>query len=153
MVLLFTHTFACIWWFIGYHSSPENDGWQFRDENVARVLLGVEPRESGVAGLLVPSAAGDGSTIVNSTMLKIILDQEVGLGKQYLTSLYWATSLVMKSPWLPPSRSSEQVFAIISIVIGAMLFAAFIGARRRFTPTLRMTLRRPCSPIQSQSIR
>lgn len=35
--------------------------------------------------------------------------------------------MVMKSPWLSPSISGEQVYASFTVIIGAMLFAAFIG--------------------------
>ena len=38
-----------------------------------------------------------------------------------------ARSMVMKSPWLAPSMGTEQLFACLTVVLGAMLFAMFIG--------------------------
>lgn len=46
---------------------------------------------------------------------------------RYITSLYWALTMVMKSPWLAPSIALEQIYASITVILGAMLFAAFIG--------------------------
>ena len=52
---------------------------------------------------------------------------DVSLGKKYMTSLYWALTMVMKSPWLAPRPSGEQAFACLIVVCGAIVFAAFIG--------------------------
>ena len=49
------------------------------------------------------------------------------MAKKYLTSLYWALTMVMKSPWLSPSIRGEQIYASVTVIVGAMLFAAFIG--------------------------
>ena len=32
-------------------------------------------------------------------------EKRAGLAKVYVTSLYWALSMVMKSPWLPPQST------------------------------------------------
>ena len=41
--------------------------------------------------------------------------------------MYWALTMVMKSPWLAPARTSEQIYASVIVVMGAMAFAVFIG--------------------------
>jgi CRP-like cAMP-binding protein len=92
---------------------------------VARVLLQSDPFQSNDPLLFMPSV--DDSPILNGSHVRFLIDNEVSMDKQYLTSLYWALTMVMKSPWLPPSRANEQIFASIILVLGAMLFAAFIG--------------------------
>ena len=52
---------------------------------------------------------------------------QVGVGKSYITSMYWALTMVMKSPWLPPQSTGEQAYCSMVIVFGAIVFAAFLG--------------------------
>ena len=60
--------------------------------------------------------------VLNTTRYRELLD-EVAFAKKYLTSMYWALTMVMKSPWLSPSMEAEQLFACISLIMGTMLFA------------------------------
>ena len=66
-------------------------------------------------------------TVLNRTRLRELYDEQVPLGKKYITALYWALTMVMKSPWLYPHTSGQQIYASIAVILGAMLFAAFIG--------------------------
>ena len=117
-MLLATHTFGCIWWKVGQDTGDE--GWMYRDLKVVRALLHYDPFDSDDELLIL----GDGS--VNKTHLRFLID-DVPMSKKYLTALYWALTMVMKSPWLAPSMANEQIFASIILILGAMLFAAFIG--------------------------
>eukprot|EP00854_Cymbomonas_tetramitiformis_P001520 gene1520-2153_t len=49
------------------------------------------------------------------------------LTERYMSSLYWSLTTLMKSPFLAPSTVPELAFAGISVVIGAVLFAAMLG--------------------------
>lgn len=121
LLLLCTHCMACLWWMVGW--GIRNDrGWQF-NAKAASVLLEMDLIEMDDA-LLIDSVHGEG--VSNTTRLRELIDA-VPLPKKYLTSLYWALTMVMKSPWLSPSIAGEQVYASFTVVIGAMLFAAFIG--------------------------
>ena len=123
LLLLCTHAMACLWWRVGWGIS-NNRGWQF-DDRAAKVLLEVDELEHDTACLDYSSAQDN--IVCNSTQLRERINM-VPLYKKYLTSLYWALTMVMKSPWLPPSIAGEQFYASCTVVIGAMLFAAFIGS-------------------------
>ena len=41
------------------------------------------------------------------------------VGVRYICSLYWALTMVMKSPWLPPKSTGEQMYACSVVVMGA----------------------------------
>ena len=122
LVLLCTHFFACIWWKVGW-DTPGMQGWQF-DVKTASVLLESDITEQPSSATGMDFFYEDEA--FNRTQLRERLD-EVSIAKKYITSLYWALTMVMKSPWLAPSFGNEQVFACITVVLGAMLFAAFIG--------------------------
>ncbi len=122
LLLLCTHMMACVWWSVGWSVSNDR-GWQF-ESKVATVLLEADVFE--LDDPLLTEASVHGDLAFNSTRLRERLDQ-VPLQKKYLTSLYWALTMVMKSPWLSPSIASEQIYASFTVIIGAMLFAAFIG--------------------------
>ena len=118
-ILLTTNALACIWWRIGY-DTPEFRGWQFRP-HAAATLLQYNPMDADDELLVLPTG------MLNKTRLYELFQTEVGMDKKYLTSLYWALTVVMKSPWLPPEMASEQVFSAIAIVASVMLFAGFVA--------------------------
>ena len=102
-----------------------------RFPQVAATLLEYEPYDSTDPYLIMTNTAGVG--VLNTTHLRYLLDNEVTMPKKYVTSLYWSLTMVMKSPWLAPSNHPEQIYAILVLIMGAMLFAAFIG---NFTTTI-----------------
>jgi CRP-like cAMP-binding protein len=84
--------------------------------------LAREPRVAYAAGspLWLPMRY-NASTLLN------VYETRVSLGKLYLTSVYWALTMVMKSPWLPPKSTGEQAVACLYVVMGAVTFAWFLG--------------------------
>ena len=79
--------------------------------------------------------------------LLAIYRHNVGLSKTYVTSLYWALTMVMKSPWLPPRATGEQMFACSIVVLGAVVFAIFLGQvpfapppKKKSSPSLSLSL-------------
>ena len=110
---LFTHLVACLWWRIGLEG--REDGWQFQEDVVSIMLARADPPISPVA---------------NFTALSAAFKTEVPVARRYLTSLYWALTMVMKSPWLPPGPWGEQVFSCVLVVLGVIVFAIFIGIAR-----------------------
>ena len=126
LFLLFAHWIACLWWLIGFHAGPL--GWPYAP-HVATILLG----DASDAALAERTGAGEAfaaeAAVANQTLLEQLYQEHdlVPLGKRYLTAVYWALTMVMKSPWLPPARTSEQIYASIVVVLGAMAFAVFIG--------------------------
>lgn len=89
---------------------------------VASVLLQQDPFGSDDTALTLTHPVSN-EIVINSTRFRELLLEEVPFRKKYLTSMYWALTMVMKSPWLSPSMESEQLFACISLILGAMLFA------------------------------
>ena len=126
LFLLFAHWIACLWWLIGFHAGPL--GWPYAP-HVATILLG-DASDAALAertGADVAYAAE--AAVANQTLLEQLYREHdlVPLGKKYLTAVYWALTMVMKSPWLAPARTSEQIYASVIVVMGAMAFAVFIG--------------------------
>ena len=126
LFLLFAHWIACLWWIIGFHAGPL--GWPYAP-HVATILLG-DASDAALAertGADVAYAAE--AAVANQTLLEQLYREHdlVPLGKKYLTAVYWALTMVMKSPWLAPARTSEQIYASVIVVMGAMAFAVFIG--------------------------
>ena len=46
---------------------------------------------------------------------------------QYLSSMYWSLTTLMKTPWVGPDTVLEKIFASLAVVMGAILFAALLG--------------------------
>ena len=46
---------------------------------------------------------------------------------QYLSSMYWSLTTLMKTPWVGPDTVWEKMFASLAVVMGAILFAALLG--------------------------
>lgn len=46
---------------------------------------------------------------------------------QYLSSMYWSLTTLMKTPWVGPDTVGEKMFASAAVVMGAILFAALLG--------------------------
>jgi len=51
------------------------------------------------------------------------LGVEASLAQAYLTSFYWALTMLMKTPMVGPETINEKIFACFTIAIGAILFA------------------------------
>jgi len=57
---------------------------------------------------------------------------DIDLGKKYVTSMYWALTMVVKSPWIAPGTTAEQIFSSFVIIIGTLAFVTFIGTFTAF---------------------
>lgn len=132
--LVFTHCIACFWWMVGV--SMKEKGWQFQDEIVPLLLQDIDWVSQAQPSMRLaaePTISVDLSrpgwlpSQYNATELLDMYETEVQLGKVYMTSLYWALTMVMKSPWLPPRSSGEQAYACVCVVFGAIAFAWFLG--------------------------
>ena len=136
--LTFTHFVGCFWWLVG--RGMGSDGWQFQpkivplllqdlnwedEENLA--LLGTEEQVVLGPDIIDPGAPTWLPPRYNATALLAVYTQRVGVGKLYVTSLYWALTMVMKSPWLHPSSTGEQIFGCGIVILAAIMFAYFLG--------------------------
>jgi len=104
LVLLCTHFFACIWWKVGW-DTPGMQGWQF-DVKTASVLLESDITEQPSSATGMDFFYEDEA--FNRTQLRERLD-EVSIAKKYITSLYWALTMVMKSPCVRLYQQSVRV--------------------------------------------
>jgi hypothetical protein len=57
-----------------------------------------------------------------SWIYRLDLDEE-SLHVKYAISIYWALTMVMKSPWLPPNSMGEFALASFMALLGSVLFA------------------------------
>ena len=54
-------------------------------------------------------------------------DEHVPISRMYITSMYWALTMVMKSPWKPPKSPGEQAYCAFVVVAATLLFAMLIA--------------------------
>ena len=47
--------------------------------------------------------------------------------QQYLSSMYWSLTTLMKTPWIGPDTVLEKLFSCVCVVLGATLFATLLG--------------------------
>ena len=55
------------------------------------------------------------------------LTEESPIMHQYMSSMYWSLTTLMKTPWVGPDTELEKLFASFAVVMGAILFAALLG--------------------------
>ena len=48
--------------------------------------------------------------------------------QQYVSSMYWSLTALMKTPWVGPDTVSEKIYASLIVVVGATLFAMLLGS-------------------------
>ena len=104
---LMTHWVACVWFYIGI-SGPSDDS---------------DP-PALIAGRI--DAAGGSSWLVRPNYGSVRLGSESS-AQTYLSSLYWASSTLMKTPWVTPSTAVEKVYTCVIVCMGAIMFAVFLG--------------------------
>jgi len=109
LFLVFAHIVGSIWWSLGVASfncitavgRPTGTSWVIR------------------AGVV--DGCGDSEILTNVT------DSGEGLGLEYMSSLYWSLTTLIKTPWVHPDTILEKVFASLIVVVGAIMFAAILG--------------------------
>merc|ERR1719473_996692 len=47
--------------------------------------------------------------------------------QQYMSSMYWSLTTLMKTPWVGPDTVAEKIYACLMVVLGATLFAMLLG--------------------------
>lgn len=98
---LIIHWVACLWWYIGVTELKKP---------------GYDDPSSGRASWLVRPPSGTTHR----------LDQ-ADLGEAYISVLYWAASILMKTAWIAPNTTVELCFASSAVLMGAIMFAVFLG--------------------------
>ena len=107
------HWLACIWWAIGK--------WVFfHDEDDAL--------DAGIIGPVVCDGVRPCSWLRRTPTGGAKLDpRTTPFAQQYLTSLYWSLTTLMKTPSVGPDRLTEKIFAIFAIALGAVFYAFFLS--------------------------
>lgn len=100
-IILAAHWVACIWFMIGSRRLPP-------------LVCEGECREGDLPG--------SSYSWVDRMQIR-----DTGLDVQYFASLYWALTMVIKSPWLAPAPVEEFIFGSVIVLIGAVIFAYFLG--------------------------
>ena len=113
-LLVLAHWVACIFWKVGVESGPA--AWPYR-EDVIMVLTADSSEQLQNRAF---EAAGNASALLE-------VYSDLTYFKRYLTSFYWALTMVMKSPWKSPSTMAEQFYSCFTLILGSLSFAAFIG--------------------------
>ena len=110
--LLLAHWVACIWWALGVGDfnlqAPFGASWILRVPSLAHP----EP--------LYPSVAVAAS--LNATA-----PYRADNLQQYITSLYWSLTMLMKTPVVGPDTLVEKIFSCFLVLLGAFVFAVLLG--------------------------
>ena len=106
LFVFIAHIVACCWWAIGRLGLPQNLG---TDRHSRSWILRME--EQGTVQLIDPFNPFDQSRIPT----------------QYLTSLYWALTCLLKSPSIGPDTEIEKVFTTVVTIFGVLVFTVFVG--------------------------
>jgi len=107
---LMTHWTACVWWAVGYGEYTE--GYITR------------PAYMGGSSWLVRTP---GSPAMDTASQRLGPLGESTLGQDYMSSLYWASTTLMKAAWIHPATISEKCFGAFVVLLGAVMFAVVLG--------------------------
>lgn len=105
LFLVFAHIVGSIWWSLGVASFN------------CVTAIGRPTGTSWVVRAGVVDGCDDSAVPTNSTEL----------GLEYMSSLYWSLTTLIKTPWVHPDTILEKVFASVIVVVGAIMFAAILG--------------------------
>ena len=132
--IMVAHWVACVWWLIGeaQYAQPRpvlHDGRRRHSRRswLMRVPLGSTPIDVNTA--ITP------------------------FEQQYMSSLYWSLTTLMKTPWVGPDTVTEKVYASAMVILGAMCFAVLLGNVTAMINSLnkrhseRVTTSRRCRPL------
>jgi len=109
LFLVFAHVVGSLWWSIGVaefnkitaFGRPTGTSWVIR---------------AGVDSVCDTSGGANGTAVCDSS-----------LGLEYMSSLYWSLTTLIKTPWVHPDTIMEKVWASVIVVVGAIMFAAILG--------------------------
>ena len=110
VLFLFAHWVACVWWLIGEGSYATS---------LAALDGGGDVADSSGTSWLLRVPAGSTPLATNVTTTPF--------AQQYMSSLYWSLTTLMKTPWVGPDTVLEKVFSSMMVVLGATMFAVLLG--------------------------
>lgn len=135
---LLAHWVACVWWAFGVmeanmdlEGNDNHSSWLLRLPPVGTAEDGfsldafracvdacvAEGRRSRTECMGQPCDSNNLSS--NSTI--------TDFSQQYLSSFYWAMTMLMKSPFVGPDTVYEKFFGCTMVVVGAVVFALLLG--------------------------
>jgi len=119
--ILVAHWVGSLWWFIGVSQYEE------RHDPYITPLAGALPGEIGEARFLRDGGkTWLGRVPVGSTPLSPNLTH-TPFEQQYVSSLYWALTTLMKTSWVGPDTVLEKVYASGGVILGVIVFAMLLG--------------------------
>jgi len=149
---LIAHWFACIWWYIGkveYLDAAQRWTDGLPSKNETTWMVRIPPTGTAASGFSVvafdecvdsclaqcpPSlTCTKVSCMANSTCDDNNLDPTLSTRmpdevlNQWLTSFYWALTMLMKMPNVGPDTSIEKGFSCFTVIVGAIFFALLLG--------------------------
>ncbi|KAL1496257.1 hypothetical protein AB1Y20_016220 [Prymnesium parvum] len=111
----FAHWVGCLWWMIGSKETTAA---------VNRLVASGRPASSYSDSWLqrIPKMNWNGQGIAYP------LDLQSPFLQQYLSSLYWAFTALVKVPWVAPHTVLEKAFGSFTLLVGAVFFAFLLGS-------------------------
>jgi len=111
--LIFAHLVGSLWWSIGV-----------AEFNTA-TAVGRPTGTSWVVRVGVDACNDDPTAAYNASSASTCDSSELGM--EYMSSLYWSLTTLIKTPWVHPDTILEKVWASLIVVVGAIMFAAILG--------------------------
>lgn len=108
LFLLAAHWISCIWFAVGYFEYYEDQRVYGTNDIVC---------DSSERCSWFRRVPGGGSS----------LSPDTAFGQQYLSSLYWSLTCVMKTPWIGPDTTLEKFVGLFAIVLGAIVHTYFLS--------------------------
>jgi len=148
--LLIAHWTACVWWYIG------KTGWEEQrddflagrtpEEKTTSWLVRIPPNGKVEYAFSYTQFVACWTACVESSAntsnpqspVQCMSSRECDdnnfnptttdeVFNHWLSSLYWAFTMLMKTPYVGPDTLSEKVFSCIMVIIGAIIFALLLG--------------------------
>jgi len=96
--------------------------WLFLSHNTACCWWAI-----GVSEFNIKAAAARSTQIWPMRIKGQAVYTSSSLAQQYLSSFYWAVTVLVKVPWVAPHTWQEQAFTAVIIMIGTLTFSVIIG--------------------------
>ncbi len=141
LILIITHIFACIWYFIGTYEQAPNwgafegvdrtpgyDGWVYRtyglgcDPQTGLAVSAEEHWQTSVDPRLLDSDEGP-----DATDAAVCVSESVG--SRYATSMYWALMTISTVGYgdYTAQTNAEKLWCMFAMLAGSLIFAAITG--------------------------
>jgi hypothetical protein len=146
LILITTHIFACIWYFVGTYEqapswgavegvdrTPGYDGWVYReyglgcDSETGLAVSAEEHWEASIDPRLLDSDGDEGAAAEEGGGATVCVAESAG--SRYATSMYWALMTISTVGYgdYTAQTNAEKLWCMVTMLVGSLIFAAITG--------------------------